>query len=207
MIMWSNTGLNTWPTHIIFKKRTNLILLFSNLSSLTHHPSSKTSIKPILVSSRRRYWPTTLIARRGHHQLIDRCSKTSTNIAIILQRYLPGVLWVQVKRDTYNKTPSQSYESLIKPLTCVSTHSSTNAFPIPRLSEKRSRLPEGPWVKWQEDGWLNAVSEPTLRTSISTSFHWSSIGGQSLLIVRNPGGESRLGLDGSASLDCRLDKW
>ena len=84
MMMWSNTWPNTWPTHIIFKKQTNLILLLSDSSSSTHHANSKTSIDPILVASRRRHWPAIFVARHGHYQLIDRCSKTSTNIAIIL---------------------------------------------------------------------------------------------------------------------------
>ena len=87
MIMWSNiwfgTWSNTWPIHIIFKKQKNLILLLSNLSSLTHHPSSKTNINPTLIVSCRCHWLATLIARRGHHQLIDRRSKTFTNIAIV----------------------------------------------------------------------------------------------------------------------------
>ena len=83
-IMWSNTWSNMWPTHIIFKKQTNPILLLSDLSSSTHHPSSETSIDPTLVASRRCHWLATLMVRRGDHQLIDRRSKTSTNIAIIL---------------------------------------------------------------------------------------------------------------------------
>ena len=84
MIMGSNTWPNTWPTYIIFKKRTNLILLLSNLSSSTHHPSSETSINLTLLARRPRHWPATLVARRGHHQLVNRRSKTFTNIAIIL---------------------------------------------------------------------------------------------------------------------------
>ena len=73
------------------------------------------------------------------------------------------------------------YESLIKPLDWVSTHSNTNAFPIRWLSEESSRLPEGPWVKRQEDGWLDAVREPTLKISILAFFYWFSIKGWSLL--------------------------
>ena len=73
-----------WPTHIIFKKQSNLILLLSDLLSSTHHPSSETSINPTLVASRRCHWLVTLVARRGHHQLVDQYSKTSPNIAIIL---------------------------------------------------------------------------------------------------------------------------
>ena len=78
--MWSNT----WFTHIIFKKWTNLILLLSDSSSLTYHPSSETSIDPTLVVSWRCHWLVTLVARCSHHQLVDRRSKTFTNIAIIL---------------------------------------------------------------------------------------------------------------------------
>ena len=62
-------------------------------------------------------------------------------------------------------------------------------------------------MKRQEDDWLDAVREPTLRMSTSASFHQSSIGDQSLSIVRDPGKESRLGLDGPVSLDCRPDGW
>ena len=80
---WSGTWLNTWPTHIIFQKRTNLILLLSDLSSSTHHPSSETKIDLTLVASRRHHWFAILIAKHGHHQLVNQCSKTSTNIAII----------------------------------------------------------------------------------------------------------------------------
>ena len=82
--MWSGMWSNTWPIHIIFKKRTNLISLLSDLLSLIHHPSSETSIDSTLVASRRCHWLATLVARCGHHQLVDRRSKTSTNIAIIL---------------------------------------------------------------------------------------------------------------------------
>ena len=81
--MWSGTWSNTWLTHIIFKKRTNFILLLLDSSSSTYHLSSKTSIDSTLVVSRRRYWFAILVARRSYHELIDRRSKTSTNIAII----------------------------------------------------------------------------------------------------------------------------
>ena len=81
---WSGTWSNTWLTHIIFKKQTNLILLLSDLSSSTYHPSSKISIDPTLVASRRCHWLATFVARRGPHQLVDRHSKTFTIIAIIL---------------------------------------------------------------------------------------------------------------------------
>ena len=88
MIIWSNTWFgtwsNTWFIHIIFKKRTNLILLLLDLSSSIHHLSSKTSIDLTLVASRHCYWLATFVARRGHHQLVDQRSKTYTNIAIIL---------------------------------------------------------------------------------------------------------------------------
>ena len=80
MIMWSNT----WSTHIIFKKQTYLILLLSDLSSSTYHPSSKTSIGPTLVASCYCHWLVTLVARRSHHQLVDRRSETFAIIAIIL---------------------------------------------------------------------------------------------------------------------------
>ena len=87
MIIWSNTWSGTWsnmwPTHIIFKKQTNLILLLLDSSSLTHHLSSKTNIDLTLVASRHCHWLATLVAKSGHHQLVDRHSKTSTNIAII----------------------------------------------------------------------------------------------------------------------------
>ena len=62
-------------------------------------------------------------------------------------------------------------------------------------------------MKRQEDGWLDAVREPTLRTSTSASVYWSSIGGRSLSIVRDPRGEFKLGLDGPTGLDCQLDGW
>ena len=32
--------------------------------------------------------------------------------------------------SAYSKTPSQTYESLVKPLACVSAYSSANAFPL-----------------------------------------------------------------------------
>ena len=81
---WSGMWSNIWLPHIIFKKETNLILLLSDLSSLTYHPSSERSINPTLVMSRRCHWLAILVARRGHYQLVDRHSKTFTNIAIIL---------------------------------------------------------------------------------------------------------------------------
>ena len=100
------------------------------------------------------------------------------------------------------------YESLIKPLTCVSTYSSANAFPIRWLSEKSFWSTEGPWVKRQEDGWLDAVRKPIPRMSTSAFFYQSSIGGRSLLIVSNLNGrESRLGLDSLAGLNCHPDGW
>ena len=208
---WSGTWSNTWPTHIIWKQ-TNLILLLSDLSSLIHHPSSETSIDPTLIASRRCHWSATLVARRGHHQFVDRHSETFINIVIILidailkefykcwSRYL-------ARASAYGKTPSQTYESLIKLLACISTHSSANAFPIRWLSERSSWSPEGPWVKRQEDAWLDAVREPIFSTSTSAFFHWSSIRGRSLSIVRDFGGESRLGLDGPAGLNCQPDGW
>ena len=81
---WSGTWSNTWPTYIIFKKQTNLILLLSDLSSLTYYPSNQTSIDPTLVASHCCHWLATLVARPGHHQLVSRRSKISSNIAIIL---------------------------------------------------------------------------------------------------------------------------
>ena len=60
-------------------------------------------------------------------------------------------------------------------------------------------------MKRQEDGWLDIIRKPILITSTSASFHQSSIRGQSLLIVRNPGEESRLGLDGPTNLDYQID--
>ena len=157
MIMWSNIWSgpwsNTWPTHIIFKKQTKLMLLLLDLSLATHHPSSKTSIDPTFVASRRRHWLATPVVRRGHHQLVDRHNKTSMNIAIIfIDAIYKEFYECWLKRDTYNKTPSQTYKSLIKPLACVSTYSSANAFPIRWLSERSSRSPEEPWVKSQENG-------------------------------------------------------
>ena len=59
------------------------------------------------------------------------------------------------------------YESLTKPFVCVSTHSSANAFPIWWSSEKSSWSSEEPWVKRKEDGWLDAVRKPIVRTSTS----------------------------------------
>ena len=98
------------------------------------------------------------------------------------------------------------YESLIKLLACVSTHGSSNVFPIQWLIERNLWSPKGPWVKRQEDGWLDAIRKPTLKTSTSASFHQSFIGGQSLSIVSNLNtGKSRLGVDGLASLDCWPD--
>ena len=108
-----------------------------------------------------------------------------------------------IKQDTYNKTPSQTYGSLVKPLACVSTHISANDFPNKWLSERSFRSPKRPGVKRQEDGWLEIVRKPTIGTSTSASFHSSSIRGRFFSIVCNLGGESRLGLDGPASLDCQ----
>ena len=179
---------------------------------MTHHPSSKTSIDPTLVESCRCHWLATLVARRSYYQLIDWRSKTSTNIAMILIDAIYKKFYECWSRcpacvSAYSKTPSQTYKSLIKLLACVSSYSSGNAFAIKWLSDRSSRSLEGPWVKRQEDGWLDVVREPTLRTSISASFHWSSIRGQSFSIVRNPGGESKLGLDSPAGLDCQPDGW
>ena len=81
---WSDTWSNSWLTQIIFKKRTNHISLLLDSSSSTYHPSSEKSIDSTLVASRRHHWLATLVARRGHYQLLDRHSKTSTNVAIIL---------------------------------------------------------------------------------------------------------------------------
>ena len=158
------------------------------------------------------HWPVILGARRGHHQLIAWRSKTSTNIAIMLinaiyKEFYKCWLHCPAHASAHSKTPSHTYENLIKPLACVSTHSSANAFPIWWLSERSFWSPERPWVKRQEDGWLDAVREPIFRTSTSTSFYWSSIGGRSLSIVRNPEGKSRLGLDSPTGLDCQPDGW
>ena len=136
---WSGTRSNTWPTYIIFNKQTNLILLLSHLSSLTHHPSSEMGIDLTLVASRRCYWPAIFVARRGHYQLIDWHSKTSTNIAIIFI-------------DTI-------YKKFYK---CWSSGTL-----IAKLHFKLMRV------------WL------------------------SLLIMLNPGEESRLGLNSPASLNCQ----
>ena len=58
---------------MIFLEANKLYLhYYQNLSLLTYHPSSKTSINLILV------------AKRGHKQLVNRHSETSTNIVIIL---------------------------------------------------------------------------------------------------------------------------
>ena len=100
------------------------------------------------------------------------------------------------------------YKSLIKSLAYVSTHSSANAFAIRWLSERSSWLPEGLWVKQQEDGWLDAVREPTFSTSKSAFFYQSFIRDRSFLIVSNLNRrEFRLGLDGSTGLDCQPDGW
>ena len=75
MIMWSNTWSgtwsNTWPTDIIFLEANKPYLHYYQTRHC--HSCSKTSIEP-----------TALEARRGHYQLVDRRSKTFTNIAIIL---------------------------------------------------------------------------------------------------------------------------
>ena len=155
----------------------------------------------------------TFVAKHGHHQLVDRRSKTSINIAIILIDAIYKEFYIYWSRysfctSTNSKTPFPSNESLIKPLACVLFHSSTNAFPIRWLSEKTSRSREGPWVKRQKDGWLDAVRETTLRTSTSVFFYRLSIGVQSFSIVSDLNErESRLCLDGSVSLDCQLDGW
>ena len=76
--MWFNTWPNTWLIHNIFKKQTNLILLLSDSSSLTHYPSSETSIEP-----------TTLVASRHCHLTRHSYSKTRsswlTDVARLLQ--------------------------------------------------------------------------------------------------------------------------
>ena len=172
---------------------------YQNSSLLTYHPSSKTNMDPALVM------------RGGHDQLVHQRSKTSTNIAIILINAIYKKFYECWSSYTtcvlaYSKTLSQTYESLIKFLAYVSTHSSANAFPIRWLSEKSSWSSEELCMKWQEDSWLVAVREPTFRTSTSAFFHQSSIGDQSLLIISDLNRrESRLGLDGPADLDCRLD--
>ena len=66
-------------------------------------------------------------------------------------------------------------ESLIKLLACISTNSSTNAFPIKWLSEKSSWSTKGLKLKQQEDDWLDKVKESILRTSTSAFFHRPSI--------------------------------
>ena len=90
------------------------------------------------------------------------------------------------------------YKNLINPLACISTYSSGNVFPIWYLSEKSSWSREGPWVKRQKNGWLDAVKKPTLKTLTSAFFHQSSIEDRSFSIMRDLGQESRLGLDNSA---------
>ena len=139
-------------------------------------------------------------------------SKTFTNITIILidaiyKEFYKCWSCCPARASANSKTLSQTYESLIKLFACVSTPSNANAFLIRCFSERSSWSLEGPWVKRQEDGWLDAVREPIFRMSTSVSFYWSFIGGQSLLIVRNLGGESKLGLDGLASLDYQPDGW
>ena len=62
-------------------------------------------------------------------------------------------------------------------------------------------------MKQQEDGWLDTVRESILRMSTSTFFYQSSIGNQSLSIVRYPGEEFRLNLDSLAGLDCQPNGW
>ena len=63
-------------------------------------------------------------------------------------------------------------------------------------------------MKQQKDGWLDAVRELILRTSTLASFHRFSIRDSSFLIVSDlNGGESRLGLNYPAGLDCQLDGW
>ena len=159
---------------------------YQNLSLLTYHPSSKTSIKPTLLE-----------ARCGYHQLVDRYSKTSINIAIIFISVIYKELYEYWSsclacKSAYSKLYLKPYKSVIKSLACVSAHSSANTFPIWWLSEKNSWSTEGPWVKQQEDGWLNAVRKLIFRTSTSASFYQSFIGDWSLSIVRNLEEKSRL---------------
>ena len=201
----------TYQHHLFRSKQSLSSLLLLDSSSLTYHPSSKTSIDFTLVASRSHHCLATFVTRQGHHQLVDQRSKNSTNIAIILinaiykEFYKCWSSW-PAYASTRSKTSSQTYESLIKPLACVSTHSRANAFPIWWLNERSSQSPEGPWVKWKKDGWLDVVKELILKTSTLASFYWSSIGGRFLLIISNlKGGKSRLGLDGSAGLNCQLN--
>ena len=51
---------------------------------------------------------------------------------------------IPLAHQIIGKLHLKSYESLIKPFACISTHSSANAFPIQWLSEKSFRSPEGP---------------------------------------------------------------
>ena len=107
------------------------------------------SIDPSLVASRRCHWAATLVAKRGHYQLVDRRSKISTNIAIILidaiyKEFYECWSRFLIYASAHSKTLSQTYKSWIKPLAFVSTYSSANAFPIRWLSERSSQSPEGP---------------------------------------------------------------
>ena len=180
---------------------------------MTYHLSSETSIDLTFVASRRRHWIATLIARRSYHQLVDRCSETCTNIGIIFidaikRSSMSADEAVLLAHQLIAKLHLKPYKSLIKPLACISIHSSANVFPIRWMSERSFQLPEGLWVKRQEDGWLDKVKEPTLRMLTSASFHQSSIGSQSFLIISNLNeGEFRLGLDSPANLEYRPDEW
>ena len=188
IIMWSSTWSNTWPTNIIFLEANKPYLHYYQTRHC--HSRSETSIKP-----------TTLEARRGH-QLIDR----QTLLLSLLTLSTRSFIGADQAASAHIETPSQIYESLIKPLACaISSYQCQCLSASNGVAKVNPRHRGEPWVKRQEDGWLDAVREPTLRTSISASFHWSSIGDRSLLIVRNPREESRLGLDRPAGLDYRPD--
>ena len=105
-----------------------------------------------------------------------------------------------------SKTSSQTYKSLVKLFACISAYSSANVFPL-QYNKNPFSPPKGSWIKWQKDDWLDAVREPTIRILKLASFHWSSIGSWSFLIMCNLGGESRLGLDGPTDHDCQPDGW
>ena len=190
----------THQPHILTSKQT-LSLLLSNSSSLTRHPYSKLSLSltchfcsETRLSST--YWPTK-------HDFYKYCHYTHQCYLQVVTLVLIKLFRLRIIAKLYFKP----YKSLIKPLACVSAHSSANAFPIRWLSEKSSPLPEKTWVKQQKDGWLDAVRKHTLRTSTSASFHWSSIANRSFSIVHDPEEKSRLGLDSSSSFDYQPDGW
>ena len=128
IIMWSNTWSstwsNTWPTNIIFLEANKPYSHYYPTCHRTYHPSSETSINPILITNRCRHWLATLVTRHGHYQLVDQHSETSTNIAIILIDAIYKEFYECWSRcpahaSAHSKTPSQTYESLIKPLACA----------------------------------------------------------------------------------------